>query len=61
MVKFEELIKTLDADIRVEIYDKIGSLIHNGKLVDLKYIPDYVLRIVPQCTSREIYLEIYTY
>lgn len=61
MIKFEELAKTLDPDIRVEIYDKIGEIIFNGKLREMKYMPDLVLRITPQSTSREIYLEIMTY
>lgn len=62
MVKFDEFIKTLDPDIRVEVYDnKTGTLIHNGKLMELKNMPQYVLKIVPQSTSREVFLEIYTY
>ena len=61
MVKFEELVKTLDVDTRVELYDKVGELIFNGKVRDLKFIPDFVLRIIPQSTSREVYLEITTY
>ena len=61
MVKFEELVKTLDIDTRVELYDKVGELIFNGKVRDLKFMPDFVLRIIPQSTSREVYLEITTY
>ena len=61
MLKFEDLMKTLDGDIRVEIYSHVGDLIHNGKLKDLKFIPDNVLRIIPQSTSREVYLEISVY
>ena len=61
MVKFEELVKTLDVDTRVEIYDKVGELIFNGKVRELKFMPDFVLRIIPQSTSREVYLEITTY
>lgn len=61
MVKFEELVKTLDVDTRVELYDKVGELIFNGKVRDLKFMPDFVLRIIPQSTSREVYLEITTY
>ena len=61
MVKFEELVKTLDVDTRVELYDKVGELIFNGKVRDLKFMPDFVLRIMPQSTSREVYLEITTY
>lgn len=61
MVKFEELLKTLDVDTRVELYDKVGELIFNGKVRDLKFMPDFVLRIIPQSTSREVYLEITTY
>lgn len=61
MVKFEELVKTLDVDTRIELYDKVGELIFNGKVRDLKFIPDFVLRIIPQSTSREVYLEITTY
>ena len=61
MVKFEELVKTLDVDTRVELYDKVGELIFNGKVKELKFMPDFVLRIIPQSTSREVYLEITTY
>ncbi len=61
MVKFKELVKTLDVDTRVELYDKVGELIFNGKVRDLKFMPDFVLRIIPQSTSREVYLEITTY
>ena len=61
MVKFEELVKTLDVDTRIELYDKVGELIFNGKVRDLKFMPDFVLRIIPQSTSREVYLEIITY
>ena len=61
MVKFEELVKTLDVDTRVELYDKVGELIFNGKVRDLNFMPDFVLRIIPQSTSREVYLEITTY
>ena len=61
MVKFEELVKTLDVDTRVELYDKGGELIFNGKVRNLKFMPDFVLRIIPQSTSREVYLEITTY
>ena len=61
MVKFEELVKTLDVDTRVELYDKVGELIFNGKVRELKFMPEFVLRIIPQSTSREVYLEITTY
>lgn len=61
MVKFEELVKTLDVDTRVELYDKVGELIFNGKVRELKFMPGFVLRIIPQSTSREVYLEITTY
>ena len=61
MVKFEELVKTLDVDTRVELYDKVGELIFNGKVRDWKFMPDFVLRIIPQSTSREVYVEITTY
>ena len=60
MVKFEALVKTLDVDTRVELYDKVGELIFNGKVRELKFMPDFVLRIIPQSTSREVYLEITT-
>ena len=60
-MKFEELIKTLDGDIWVEIYSMLGDIIYTGKLKDLKYIPDKVMRIIPQSTSRQVYLEIYVY
>lgn len=61
MLRFEDVAKALDKDIRVEVYDKIGNLIHNGKLRDLKVMPENIIRITPQSTSREIFLEIYTY
>lgn len=61
MLKFEDFIKALDKDIRVEIYSKIGEFIYNGRLKDLKYQPEYIMRIVPQHTSREVYLEIQVY
>lgn len=61
MVKFEDFIKTIDKDIRVEIYSRLGEIIHNGKISDIKYYPDNIIRIIPQSTSREVYLEIYVY
>lgn len=62
MLKFEDLYKTLDGHIRVEIYEhKTGDFIFNGKLKDLKVIPDNVMRIALERTSREAYLEIYVY
>lgn len=62
MLKFEDFYKTLDGYIRVEIYEhKTGNLTFNGKLKDLKIIPDNVMRISVQRTSREVYLEIYVY
>ena len=60
-MKFEELVKTLDGDIWVEIYSQLGDKIHIGKLKDLKYYPDRVIRIIPQSTSRQVYLEITVY
>ena len=61
-MKFEDLYKTLDGYIRVEIYDhKTGNLIFNGKLKDLKVMPDRIIRILVERTSREAYLEIYVY
>ena len=60
-MKFEELVKTLDCDMWVEVYSSLGENIHIGKLKDLKYYPDRVMRIVPQSTSRQLYLEIYVY
>lgn len=61
MLKFDELIKAIDKDIRIEIYNYYGDLIYNGQLKNLKNYPDSVLRIVPQSTSREVYLEIIVY
>lgn len=61
MLKFEDFAKALDKDLRIEVYDKIGNLMHNGKLKDLKFMPENIVKIVPQSTSREIFLEIYTY
>lgn len=60
-MKFEDFVKTIDRDMRVEVYDKVGGMIHNGKLSELKFMPERVLRIVPQATSREVYLEITVY
>ena len=61
-MKFEDLIKTLDGYIRVEIYDhKTGNLIFSGKLKDLKVMPDRIIGILVERTSREAYLEIYVY
>jgi hypothetical protein len=60
-MRFEELVKTLDGDLWVEIYSPLGDKIHIGKLKDLKYIPDKVMRIIPQSTSRQVYLEITVY
>ena len=66
MLKFEDLVKALDKDIRVEIYkiERSGiveNLIYNGLIKNLKEFPDCVYKLCPQRTSREIYLEIYTY
>ena len=61
MLKFEDFAKTIDKDLKVEIYDKLGGFIWSGKLRDLKEQPELIMRIVPQHTSREVYLEIYTY
>ena len=61
-MKFQDFIKTLDKDIRVEIYEwESGDIKYNGRLRNLTYFPDKVSRIIPQRTSREIYLEIYVY
>ena len=66
MLMFEDLVKTLDPCIKVEIYvtDKNGisdRQLYSGSLRNLKVYPDAVLKIVPQTTSREVYLEIYAY
>jgi hypothetical protein len=66
MLMFEDLVKTLDPCMRVEIYitDKNGIVdkqLYNGTLKNLKIYPDAVMKIVPQSNSREVYLEIYAY
>lgn len=61
MLKFEDLVKTLDPYIRVQLSSPSGNIIYDGKLKDIKNYPDSVLRIIPQSTSREVYLEIYAY
>ena len=63
---FEDLAKTLDPCIKIEIYvtDKNGIYdrqLYSGTLRNLKVYPDAVLNIVPQSNSREVYLEIYAY
>lgn len=60
-MKFEELVKTLDGDTWVEVYSPLGDSIHTGKLKDMKYYPDRVIKIIPQSTSRQVYLEITVY
>lgn len=57
-MRFKDFLGTVDKDMRVEIYDTLGELMHNGRLSDLKFIPEQVIRIIPQATSREVYLEI---
>ena len=62
MLKFEDLYKTLDGCLRIEIYEhKTGNLIFNGLLKDLKVMPENIMRILVERTSREAYLEIYVY
>ena len=63
---FDELVKTLDPCMKVEIYvtDKNGIMdrqLYSGTLRNLKVYPDAVMKIVPQSSSREVYLEIYAY
>lgn len=64
-MKFEELVKTLDPDTRVEMVEvnnrTIERTIFNGRIRNLKIYPDYVMKIMPQSTSRENYLEIQVY
>ena len=64
-MKFEELVKTLDPDTRVEIVEVnnriIERTIYSGRIRNLKTYPDYVMKIMPQSTSRENYLEIQVY
>lgn len=64
-MKFEELVKTLDPDTRVEIVEVnnriIERTIFSGRIRNLKTYPDYVMKITPQSTSRENYLEIQVY
>lgn len=61
-MKFEDLYKTLDGYQRIEIYEhKTGDLVFNGKLKDLKMLPDRVIKVLVERTSREAYLEIYVY
>jgi hypothetical protein len=64
-MKFEDLVKTLDPDTQVEILETnnriIERILFKGKIRSLKTYPDYVMRIIPQSTSREVYLEIQVY
>ena len=64
-MKFEDLIKTLDPDTQVEIVEINHNIIErnvfNGKKKNLKTYPDFVMKIIPQSTSREVYLEIQVY
>lgn len=64
-MKFEELVNTLDPDTRVEIVEVnnriIERTIFNGRIRNLTTYPDYVMKIIPQSTSRENYLEIQVY
>lgn len=64
-MKFEDLIKTLDPDTRVEIFEVnnriIERTIFSGRIKNLKTYPDCVMKIIPQSTSRENYLEIQVY
>ena len=65
MLKFEDLIKTLDPDTQVEILETnnriIERVLFKGKIRSLKVYPDHVMKITPQSTSREVYLEIQVY
>lgn len=64
-MKFEELVKTLDPDTRVEIFEVnnriIEKTIYSGRIRNLKIYPDRVMKIIPQSTIRENYLEIQVY
>lgn len=61
-MKFEELLKALDPYTKVELYEVNGDkLLFTGMIKDLKNHPDRVMSIVPQKTSREVYLEIRVY
>lgn len=64
-MRFEELANTLDPDTRVEIVEVnnriIERTIFNGRIKNLRTYPDYVMKIIPQSTSRENYLEIQVY
>ena len=64
-MRFEDLIKTLDPDTKVEIVEInhriIEKNIFNGKIKNLKTYPDFVMKIIPQSTNREVYLEIQVY
>lgn len=61
MIKFADFVTTLDKDIKVEIYSALGEIIYNGRLRNLKVLPEKILRIIPKGTSKEIYLEITVY
>lgn len=65
MLKFEDFVKTLDPDTQVEILETnnriIERVLFKGKIQNLKTYPDYVMKITPQSTSREVYLEICVY
>ena len=64
-MKFEDLVKTLDPDTIVEILEVdnriIERVLFKGKIRSLKKYPDYIIKITPQSTSREVYLEIQAY
>lgn len=64
-MKFEDLVKVLDPNTHVEIFETSNRIVERtiftGKLANLKTYPEYVMRVIPQSTSREVYLEIYVY
>lgn len=61
-MKFEDLVKVIDAYTKIELYEFNGEkLLFTGAIKDLKNHPDRVMSIVPQKTSREVYLEIKVY
>lgn len=61
MLKFEDFAKTLDGDVVVFIYTQLGEFVHKGKLKDLKYMPDNIMRIIPHCDNKQVYLEVRVY
>lgn len=62
MVKFDEFLKTLDPDARIDVYDIMsGFELYRGKVRECKNLEKErsLMRTIAQSTSREVYLELY--